>query len=215
MAFVLDDATLQSTVAYQEQQVARRRAHQYLEQLGRGYQWLDRPEDARAAYLEAAELFERKMEETGRHDPGRQLEAGICLLHAGEPDAARAWFTRALQTARGLKVVQLHYLLGDDERTIVEGEALEDPGELRDALVLLARARRDRDVAAARQAREVLVDGLRSERLAPGETSGPSFAGWDAVAESFRVEAELEGRPMPSYREMLEQLGLRPAQERA
>jgi len=214
--FVLDDAKLEAVLAAQEAQVARRRAHQYLEQLGRGYQWLDRPAEARAAFLEAAELFERKMEETGRHDPGRQLEAGVCLLHAGEPEAARAWFSRALEGgARDVNVAALHYLLGDDDAALAAARVLDDPGEKRDAVAALAAARRDRDAEGARGARDVLLGGLRSDRLAPGETSGPSWGSWDVVGESFRLEAELAGRPMPSYREMLVRLGLRPAEANA
>lgn len=211
--FVLDDARMEAAVADVAQRLERRRAHQWLEQLGRGYQWLDRPDEARAAYLEAAELFEQKMAETGRADAGRQLEAGICLLHAGSADAARGWFTRALEGASGLNVAALHYLLGDDERAIATAGASDDDGEKRDAIVFLARARLDGDAAMARSARGLLAPVLEAERLAPGESSGPSWAAWDVVGESFRLEAELRGRAVPSHRAMLVELGLRPASE--
>jgi len=73
----------------------------------------------------------------------------------------------------------------------------------------LARARSQRDPALVREGRERMAEAIRGDRTPPFLESGSgTMSLFDWLEESFRLEAELTGTPVPDHLAMLEQAGL-------
>ena len=73
----------------------------------------------------------------------------------------------------------------------------------------LAVAARDRDPRSIARARDRWVGWQRLDKRGPQHARSPvPLTGWDWIEESFRLEAELRGEPMPSHAEMLRHAGM-------
>ena len=145
---------------------AERASHHVLEQLARAHRWLDDDEAARRRFRQAAADLEAR----GRGDASSRGRTGGLLRQAGEEEAARTWFERALGSLDvasprdANRVAPLRYLLGDPEGALVAAALAEEPDPILEPIVELARARRDRDPEAAVRAR----DGLFRIDTRPG-----------------------------------------------
>jgi hypothetical protein len=194
---------------------AERASHRVLEQLARAHRWLDEDEEARRRFRDAAGDLEARIEARGRGDALSRGRTGGLLLQAGEPDAARRWFERALDSLEvasprdANRVAALRYLLGDPEGTLVAAALAEEPDPILEPIAQLARARRDHDPAAAARAGDGVARLIRAGRTPPFEESGsPNLTLFDWLEEAFRVEAEVRGEPPPDHAAMLERAGL-------
>ena len=194
---------------------AERASHHVLEQLARAHRWLDEDEEARRRFREAAADLEERIEARGRGDASSRGRTGGLLQQAGEVEAARAWFGRALASLDvasprdANRVAPLRYLLGDPEGALVAAALAEEPDPILDPIVELARARRDRDPEAAARARDGIARLIRAGRTPPFDESGsPDMTLFDWLEEAFRVEADLRGEPPPDHATMLGRAGL-------
>ena len=194
---------------------AERASHHMLEQLARAHRWLDEDEQARRRFREAAAELEASLESRGGDASSRGRTGGL-LRQAGEEEAARAWFERALASLDvasprdANRVAALRYLLGDPEGALVAAALAEQPDPILEPIVELARARRDGDPEAAVRARDGIARLIRAGRTPPFEESGSSdLTLFDWLEESFRGEAEL-----PDHATMLERAGLARAVQR-
>jgi hypothetical protein len=192
--------------------VAERPTGHALEQLARAHAWLGEAAAARRRYREAADVEAENLCRWKREDASRIGRIGSLLRRAGDPDAARPWLARALQSEdRDDRLAGLRYLIGDREAAIAHAEraAAEEPLPRAEAIATLARAGRDRDPAAADAARERFAALIREGRTPPDEESGSSdLSLFDWLDEAYRVHASLTGAAAPSGREMLERSGL-------
>ena len=210
MAWGVDRRTLERGRDKAAEQVAQDAWHHPLEQLARAHRWLDENDEAARRFREAAADLEQSIEAAGRGDAASRGRTGGLLRMAGDGDAARGWFERALQSGPGPgEEAALRYLLGD-ARGALEGaqRAVESYPRL-EAVAELARARAESDTDAAARARDILAGAIRAERTPPFEESGhPDLSLFDWLEEAFRVEAELRDEPAPDHAEMLERAGL-------
>ena len=181
-----------------------------LERLARAHAWLGEAGEARRRYREAAAAEEEVVHRWGREDASRISRVGSLLLRAGDPEAARPWFERAVRSElRHDHLASLSYLLGGFEAAIryAERAAEEEdaPYPWVEAIATLARARRDADPAAAEEAQERFAALIRDERTPPDqESGGGDLSLFDWLEEAYRVHAALTGAPPPGGREMLE-----------
>jgi hypothetical protein len=217
MTWGLDRATLQAGRDETAELVAEKPSHYRLEELARAHRWLDEDEEARRRFREAADDLEARFETPGGGDAWSRGRTGGFLLLAGDDDAARAWFQRALDSGPRTAVDEaaLLYLLGDPVAAMEATRRADERLPLLETIESLARARAARDPDAATLARDAAVAALRAERLPPHQTSGaPHLTLWDWLEEAFRVEAELGGEPVPDHAAMLERAGLAAAASR-
>jgi hypothetical protein len=210
MAWGLDRAALERGRAEAAAQVAQDAWHHPLEQLARAHRWLDEDDEAVVRFREAAADLEESIEAAGRGDAASRGRTGGLLRMAGDGDAARGWFERALQSGPVAgDEAALRYLLGDAQGALAAAQRAEETYPRLDAVAELARARADGDPDAAAAARDVLAGVIRAERTPPSQESGhPDLSVFDWLEEAFRVEAELRGEPVPDHAEMLERAGL-------
>lgn len=172
------------------------------EKLARAYAWLDRADEARRSFRQSADFIRTEVLDRGkREDSGMWLQYGTMLLKAGDEDAARA----AFEHAQGLnddrldagRATELRYRLG--QPPVAEAQRGEH-----DQFV---RALAARDLDALRAAREAAVRVTRKERTLPA-SNGVGATLYDLLEESFELEAELTGEPVPDHPGMLERAGL-------
>jgi hypothetical protein len=215
MAWGIDRKGLEAGREEMRARVAERASHRVLEQLARAHRWLDEEEEARRRFREAAADLEQRIEVPGRGDAASRGRTGGLLRQAGEEEAARVWFERALASLDVAsprdagRVAALRFLLGDPEGALVAAALAEEPDPILDPIVELARARRDRDPDAAVRARDGLARLIGAERTPPFDESGsPDLTLFDWLEEAFRVEADLRGEPPPDHATMLERAGL-------
>src|SRR5215207_9178262 len=210
MPWGLDRRTLEAGRDEKAALVAGDPWHHPLEELGRAHRWLDEDEAGRRRFGEAAADLEASFEARGRGDALSQGRTGGLLLLAGEPDAARTWFERALASLDAAspreanRVAALRYLLGDPEGALVAAALAEEPDPILEPIAGLAQARRDRDPDTAARARDRVARLIRAGRTPPYEESGsPDLTLFDWLEEAFRVEADLRGEPPPDHAAML------------
>ena len=210
MAWGLDRAALERGRVKAAEQVAQDAWHHPLEQLARAHRWLDEEDEAARRFREAAADLEDSIEAAGRGDAASRGRTGGLLRMAGDGDAARGWFERALQSGPGHgEQVALLYLLGDERGARDAAEQAQESYPRLEAVVELARARAENDPDAAARARDVLAGAIRAERTPPFEESGQAdLSLFDWLEETFRVEAELRGEQVPDHSEILERAGL-------
>jgi tetratricopeptide (TPR) repeat protein len=208
MAWRLDRATLEAGRDEMLQRVAERPVHRLLEQLARAHLWLDEVDEARRRFREAAADLEERIEKADRGDASSRGRRGGLLRMAGDPEAARPWFERALAETRDVgHAAALRYLLGDPRGALEEAGRADERYPKLEWVAALARARDDEDPEAAVEARHVLAVVVRTERTLPFEESGhPDLSVFDWLEEAFRTEAELRGQAVPSHAEMLDRL---------
>ena len=153
------------------------------EQLARAHRWLDEDEAARRLFRAAATHTGARARERGREP--RWFEYGFALRLAGDAEAALAAFARAPSDEP-----EVQYLLGGKPAG-------------KDFWPRTLRALANGDVSC----RDEIVALVRAGRGDP--SSNPyGFTLWDLLEESFRVEAERSGTPVPDHRTMLERAGL-------
>ena len=215
MAWGIDRHELEAGREEMRARAAERASHRVLEQLARAHRWLDEDEEARRRFREAAADLEERIEARGRGDAWSRGRTGGLLLQAGEPEAARRWFGRALESLDvasprdANRVAALRYLLGDPEGALVAAALAEEPDPILEPIAELARARRDHDPEAAARARDGVARLIRAGRTPPFEESGsPDLTLFDWLEEAFRVEADLRGEPLPDHAAMLERAAL-------
>lgn len=73
----------------------------------------------------------------------------------------------------------------------------------------LAAAARARDTELVQQARERWLMWERKDKRGPHQDRGMvPLSGWDWIEETFRLESQLRGEPVPSHLEMLRRTGM-------
>jgi tetratricopeptide (TPR) repeat protein len=163
------------------------------QRLGRARRWLD--EDAAAvheAFRGGATAMKANVFDKGRsQNAAGWREYGHLLRGAGEEDAAREYFERALEELgdeQSVRAAQLRYLLGKPPGAAPDGPLWEQ------ALNALHSGE------GLEEAREAVIDELRKERGLPSYTA-PGMTLWDLLEELYGPEL--------SHAEMLERSGLR------
>jgi tetratricopeptide (TPR) repeat protein len=166
--------------------------------LGRAHRWLDEEAAALEAFRTGAICMKTQVLDLGRSDNASGwLEYGLLLRNAGDVEAASGAFARALEkladalTVRG---AELRYLLG-----LLPGAAPDGPVWEQGLNALATRE-------GIEAAREAIVATLRREQGLPSYTA-PAMTLWDLLEETFRVEADVSGAPVPDHRAMLERAG--------
>jgi tetratricopeptide (TPR) repeat protein len=169
------------------------------QRLGRALRWLDEEDAARAAFRAGADYMRDNVLAKGRLDNATGwTEYGHLLRNAGDRDAARVEFARALEQRgdeQSEHAAQLRYLLGQ-----APGSAPDGPFW---AEVLNALAAGER----LAPARDAIVRAIRADRLMPAYNTD-ELSLWDLLEETFRVEAERDGTPVPDHATMLARTGL-------
>lgn len=176
-----------------------------LEQIGRTRRWLD-DGDHRALLSEAAGHLEQAWtdHETGSADSWAW--AGGLWHLAGERDEARRALRNAVADGTDWEPIPqgaagVFYLLGEFDRA-----AWHAPN---DSEGILAMAARDRDVDRVLDARGRWRGCERAAKRGPHQDRGMvPLSGWDWIEETFRLESELRGEPLPSHLEMMQRTGL-------
>ena len=215
MAWGIDRRGLEAGREEMRALAAERASHRVLEQLARAHQWLDEDEQARRYFREAAADLEERIEARGRGGAASRGRTGGLLHQAGQEEAARAWFERALGSLDAAsprdanEVATLRYLLGDAEGALVAAALAAEPDPILEPVATLAQARRDRDPEAAARARDAVAGLIRAGRTPPYDESGsPDLTLFDWLEEAFRVEADLRGEPRPDHAAMLDRANL-------
>jgi tetratricopeptide (TPR) repeat protein len=192
MAWGLEHAQLVAERDAANERVQQRPGLASNQRLGRAHRWLDEEDQARRAFAGGAEHFRTRVLAEGRGDSaGAMTEYGHLLRGAGDLDAARDAYTRALERLDEHMQPdlgeELRYLLG------------QDPGG-DDLLKQLARGD-------AEPARAAVVRALKAERVLPSYTA-PRLTLYDLLEETYRVDSERTGRPLPPHLDMLCDTGL-------
>jgi tetratricopeptide (TPR) repeat protein len=169
------------------------------QRLGRALRWLDEEAAARRAFQDGATAMKTRVLDRGRgqHASG-WAEYGELLRSAGEVDAAREYFERALAELgdeQSVSAAILRYRLG-----LPPGPAPDGPVWAQ-ALAALASG------SGLGEARDAVVRTIRAERLMPLYESNEMTL-YDLLEETFRVEAERDGSPVPDHATMLERAKL-------
>jgi hypothetical protein len=204
----LDRAALEAGRAEAAERVERRGSSFEYEQLARAHRWLDEPAMAQRLFAEAEKLDEKQRTRfLSGSDYGRR---GGLLHLAGDERGARKWLKKALKEAPGpYEEAAWRYLLGDDAGALGAAGREPEPTSWLRGVAALARARSQRDPALAREGRERMAEAIRGDRTPPFAESGSgTMSLFDWLEESFRLEAELAGAPVPDHLAMLEQAGL-------
>jgi len=169
--------------------------------LGRALRWLDDEAAAREAFRGGAVAMKANVLDKGRSDNASGwLEYGLLLRNAGDAKGAEAAFARALDKLEdpdSVRGAELRYLLG---RT---------PGAAPDAPVWEQVLNALASGQGLGEARDAVVRALREERGLPSYTA-PTMTLWDLLEETFRVEADVDGTPVPTHLEMLKRSGFLP-----
>jgi tetratricopeptide (TPR) repeat protein len=196
MPWALDPAALVAAREEAAAQAVEFGGNTAYQRLGRAHRWLDEDEPARSAFAEAAADLQALIERGRGKNASTFQKLGHLLRLAGDADSARAAFGQALtMDPQPPREAELRYMLG------------EDPGPHDGFKAQTMRALRTGDASAIAAAREAIVRALRAERSAPDYTAS-ELTLYDLLEETFRVEAELSGAPVPDHRAMLERAGL-------
>lgn len=198
MAWMITSAQLEAERDAAAERVQERPGKVSYQRLGRALRWLDEEDAAREAFRDGATYMKTNVLDQGRSDNAAGwAEYGHLLRNAGDLDAAREAYQRALERLddeASVRGAQLRYLLGQDP-----GAA--DDGVHGRALLALASHQ------GIEQARKEIVAELREEGGLPSYTA-PNMTLWDLLEETFRVESELTGEPVPDHATMLARAGL-------
>jgi hypothetical protein len=169
------------------------------QELGHALRWLDDEAGAREAYRGGAVAMKARVLDRGRSNNAvGWTEYGHLLRNAGDVDAARAEYERALDELGdepSVRAAQLRYLLGLQPGAAPDGPLWER------ALNALA-AGEELDAV-----RDDIVSAIRAGRTMP-TSSGLTMSLWELLEETFRVEAERDGTPVPDHATMLARTGL-------
>jgi tetratricopeptide (TPR) repeat protein len=167
--------------------------------LGRALRWLDDEVGAREAFRGGAIAMKTNVLDRGRlNNAVGWAEYGDLLHNAGDEAAAREQFQRALDELadeQSVRAAKLRYHLG-----LAPGRAPKGPFWERTLAALASREGLD-------EARDAVVKALRAERALPSY-NGSDMTLWDLLEETFRVEAERDGTPLPDHATMLARTGL-------
>ena len=201
--FTIED--MRRELATHEARLADHYGPTCLEQIGRTRRWLDLGDD-RALFAEAAARREQSWKEHGTGSRGSWAQGGGLWHLAGEFEQARRALSNAVAQSTDWEPIPqgaagVLYLLGELDRA-----ARHAPN---DSEGILAFAARDHDVALVTQARERWLGWERRARRGPHQDRGMvPLSGWDWIEETFRLESELLGEPLPSHLEMLRRTGM-------
>ncbi|MDA0162448.1 hypothetical protein OM076_19400 [Solirubrobacter ginsenosidimutans] len=199
MAWTFTRAALEAERDRAAEAVAERPNKIANQELGHALRWLDDEAGAREAYRGGAVAMKERVLDRGRSNNAMGwTEYGNLLRNAGEEDAARAEYERALEELGdepSVRAAELRYLLGREPGAAPDGPLWE-----RALNALAAGERLD-------ATRDKIVRAIRAERILP-TSSGRTMSLWELLEETFRVEAERDGTPVPDHATMLERTKL-------
>lgn len=173
MTFTFTRAELEAELEDAAARVAERPGKVTYQRLGRAHRWLDDEDAAREAFREGAAYMKANVLDKGRSDTAAGwLEYGLLLRHAGEEDAAREAFERALgklDEPASVRGAQLRFLLGQPPGSAPDGPVWEQA------------------LNAPEESRAAVEDALRKERALPSYTA-PALTLWDLLEETYRAD---------------------------
>ena len=201
--FTIED--MRTELAELEDQLAERRGPTTLEQVARTRRWLDAGEHE-ALFAEAAARLEQAWKDNQTGSTGSWARAGGLWQLAGDRERARRALQQAVAGGTDWEPIPqgaagVMYLLGEHGRAAAH--APDHPEGM------LAAAAREADPDRAADARNRWLAWEKLAERGPHQDRGPRpLTGWDWIEETFRLESELRGEPVPSHLEMLRRTGM-------